>query len=56
MARVLIVFVTFMTLAGCGPQRHGVVDPSQAASFNSADWTVKSPPRPVDTSNKRDQQ
>lgn len=53
MTRMLVVVIAIVLFAGCS--RHVVVDPSQAASLNSADWTVKNQPQ-VAESKKKDGQ
>lgn len=50
MKRILLLAAAVVVLAGCA--RHVVVDPGQAASFNSADWTVKSQPQAAEPGTK----
>ncbi len=45
MKHLLFLAAMLALLAGCA--RHVVVDPNQAASLNSVDWTVKSQPQPA---------
>lgn len=49
MSRVLVLaLVCVGFVSGCGPTRHGVVEPERVATLNSSDWNVKSAPAAAD--------
>ncbi len=44
MKNILIALVLAACVCGCGPGRHGTLDPAKVGAMNDADWTVNTPP------------